>query len=278
MSKKLLALFFVFALAFGSLMMVQGCAPADEGPTDGETGEVTEEGEVVEEMIKLKIATDAAYPPFESIDTKTSEIVGFDIDFMKAIADAAGFEVEFVSVDWEGILIGLDAEKYDAVISAVSITEERKKEYDYSEPYYAISQALLLKTEDAEGITILDDLATKKIGAQNGTTGAIFIDNNKKVKLVPYKDNALAIEALIRGDVAAVVCDHPVAFDYALKNNAYKGKLTVVNSDLNKGDLEEYGIVVKKGNSEILELINKGLAEVKKGDKISELEKKWGIK
>lgn len=275
MSKKLLALFFVFALAIGSFMMVQGCAPEDEGMEEGmEEGM----GEGTEEMIKVTVATDAAYPPFESIDSKTEEIVGFDIDFMNAIAEAAGFEVEYVNVNWDGIFIGLDADKYDAVISAVSITDERKKKYDFTEPYYAISQALILKTEDAEGITVLDDLATKKIGAQNGTTGAIFISKNDKVELVPYDDNALAIEALIRGDVSAVVCDHPVAFDYALKNEAYKGKLTVVNSDLNKGDLEDYGIVVKKGNSEVLDLINKGLAEVKKGDKIPELEKKWGIK
>ena len=272
MSKKLLALFFVFALAFGSLMMIQGCAPADEDMEEGEMGEG------MEEMIKITVATDATWPPFESVDTETGEIIGFDMDLMNAIAEAGGFEVEFVNVNWDGIFIGLDADKYDAIFSSVSITEERIKKFDFSEPYYAISQALILKTEDAEGISVLDDLAAKKIGAQNGTTGAIFVSKNDKVELVPYDDVTLAIEALMRGDVAAAVCDHPVAFDYALKNEAYKGKLTVVNADLNKGDLEGLGIVVKKGNAEVLALINKGLAKVKEGDTISELEKKWGIK
>lgn len=267
MSKKLFALFFVFALALGSILMVQGCAPKEEAMT-----------EAPGEMVKLTVATDAAYPPFENIDPDTEEIVGFDIDFMNEIAKAGGFEVEFVNVNWDGIFIGLDADKYDAVISAVSITDERKEKYDFSEPYYAISQALILKKEDAEGVKTLDDLAGKKIGAQIGTTGAIFISKNDKVELVNYDDNALAIEALVRGDVAAVVCDHPVAFDYALKNEAYKEKLTVVNADLNKGDLENYGIVVKKGNTKVLDLINKGLEEVKKGDTIPGLEKKWGIK
>jgi polar amino acid transport system substrate-binding protein len=266
MNKKILALFFVLALIMGTFLAVQGCKPAGEG-------EVTEGGE----MVKITVATDAAYPPFENIDPETGEIVGFDIDLMNEIAKEGGFEVEFVNVNWDGIFVGLDNDKYDAVISAVSITEERKPKYDFSEPYYSISQALIVRKDMAKDVKELSDLAGKKIGAQIGTTGAILVGNTADVELVNYDDNPLAIEALVRGDVDGVVCDHPVAYDYALDNEAYKDKLEVVNDDLNKGDYEGYGIVVKKGNTEVLDMINKGLAGVSDRTKKS-IMKKWNVR
>jgi polar amino acid transport system substrate-binding protein len=228
-------------------------------------------------MVKITVGTDAAYPPFELIDEETGEIVGFDIDLMNKIAETGGFEVEYKNVNWDGIFVGLDNEDYDAVISAVSITEERKEVYDFSDPYYAISQALIVKIEDMEAIAGVDDLAGKKVGAQIGTTGAIFISKLEGVELVNYDDNALAIEALLRGDVEAVVCDHPVAYDYALVNESYVGKLEVVNDNLNEGDLEDYGIVVKKGNAAVLDLINENLAKVLDAG-IEDIEKKWKLK
>jgi polar amino acid transport system substrate-binding protein len=271
MNKKILALFFVLALIMGTFMAVQGCKPAGEEMPEGE---IMEGGEM---MMKIVVATDAAYPPFENIDPETGEMVGFDIDLMNEIAKEAGFEVEYVNVNWDGIFVGLDNDKYDAVISAVSITEERKVKYDFSDPYYSISQALIVNKEMAKDAKDLDDLAGKKIGAQIGTTGAILISKNENVELVNYDDNPLAIEALVRGDVDGVVCDHPVAYDYALDNEAYMDKLEVVNDDLNKGDYEGYGVVVKKGNTEVLDMINKGLSGVSNRT-IKNIMKKWNVR
>ena len=100
----------------------------------------------------ITVATDATWPPMEMVDTNKN-IVGFDIDFMKAVAREAGFEVVFKNTAWDGIFGGLDAGKYDAIISSVTITEERKRQYDFSEPYINIGQILVIpKTvEKCEG-------------------------------------------------------------------------------------------------------------------------------
>lgn len=277
MNRKVLSLLFAFILIFSLSLALAGC-PAKETMEPGDdmgTEEGMEEGAM--EMVKITVGTDAAYPPFELIDEETGEIVGFDIDLMNKIAETGGFEVEYKNVNWDGIFVGLDNEDYDAIISAVSITDERKEVYDFSNPYYAISQALIVRIEDMEAIAGPDDLAGKKVGAQIGTTGAIYISGLEGVELVNYDDNALAIEALLRGDVNAVVCDHPVAYDYALVNESYVGKLEVVNDNLNEGDLEDYGIVVKKGNTAVLDLINENLAKVL-DEGIEDIEKKWKLK
>jgi polar amino acid transport system substrate-binding protein len=266
MNRKLIALLLVAIMAVGVSLVLQGCKPGGKVMTPTAVGE----------NLKLKIATDAAYPPFESVDPATGEIVGFDIDLMKEIATAGGFEVEFVNTPWDGIFVGLDNDNYDAVISSVSITDERKQTYDFSDPYYTIYQALITRKADGEKFKSLADLKGKKVGAQIGTTGAIFVGKDPNVKLVNYDDNGLAIEALLKGDVDAVVCDHPVAFNYALVNPSYKDKLVVTNPRVNDKP-EPYGICIKKGNTKIVDLINKGLKGVTP-EKIAELEAKWKLK
>ncbi len=266
MNRKLIALLLVAVMALGVSLVLQGCKPSGKVMTPTAVGE----------NLKLKVATDAAYPPFESVDAATGEIVGFDIDLMKEIAKNAGFEVEFVNTPWDGIFVGLDNKNYDAVISSVSITDERKQTYDFSDPYYTIYQALIVRKVDGEKYKSLADLKGKKVGAQIGTTGAIFVGKDPNVKLVNYDDNGLAIEALLKGDVDAVVCDHPVAFNYALVNPSYKDKLVVTNPRVNDKP-EPYGICIKKGNAKVVDLMNKGLKGVTP-EKIAELEAKWKLK
>lgn len=266
MNRKVFAIFLVVALTAGAFLAVQACKPGGGTMTPTSVGEIP----------KLKIATDAAYPPFEFVDTATSEIVGFDIDLMKEIAKAGGFEVEFINTPWDGIFVGLDNDNYDAVISAVSITDERKVTYDFSDPYYSIFQALIVRKADADKFKSLADLKGKKVGAQIGTTGAIHVGKDPNVKLVNYDDNGLAIEALLKGDVDAVVCDHPVAFDYALVNPSYGDKLVVSNPKVTDAP-EPYGICIKKGNAKVVDLVNTGLANLP-ADIIPTLEAKWKMK
>jgi polar amino acid transport system substrate-binding protein len=266
MNKKLFALLIAAVMVVGMFLAVQGCKRGGEMMTPTAVGEI----------LKLKVATDALYPPFEMVNAETSEIEGFDIDLMKEIAKAGGFEVEFQNTPWDGIFVGLDNGNYDAIISAVSITDERKVNYDFSEPYYTIYQALVVRKADAEKFKSLADLKGKKVGAQIGTTGAIFVGKDPNVKLVNYDDNSLAIEALLKGDVDAVVCDHPVAFDYALVNPKFTDKLVVTNPKVNDQP-EPYGICIKKGNTKVLDLVNKGLKGVSP-EKIAELEAKWKLK
>jgi polar amino acid transport system substrate-binding protein len=89
---------------------------------------------------KYQVATDATWPPFEVVDETTKEIIGFDIDLMEAIAERGGFEVEFVNVGWDPLLAGMAQCQYDAAISAMTITEERKKSFLFSDPYFEAGQ------------------------------------------------------------------------------------------------------------------------------------------
>jgi polar amino acid transport system substrate-binding protein len=220
---------------------------------------------------KIVVATDATWPPMEFVDETTKEIVGFDIDFLKAVAAGGGFEVEFKNTAWDGIFAGLAADKYDAIISSVTITEERKKEMDFSKPYINAGQILVVP-KATKGVTKLSDLKKKTVGAQIGTTGAFEIDKVKGVTPKTYDEIGLAFEDLVNGRIAGVVCDTPVAANYALQNEKYKGKLKIVGEPFTQ---EYYGVVVKKGNTELLDLINKGIDKVMGSKQYADFEKKW---
>lgn len=219
---------------------------------------------------KITIATDATWPPMEFVN-EDKEIVGFDIDLMNLAAKKGGFEVEFKNTAWDGIFAGLANGQYDAVMSSVTITEERKETMDFSVPYINAGQVLIVQ-ESTSGVTKLADLKGKAAGAQIGTTGFFEIEKVDGVEAKSYDELGLAIEDLANGRIAGVVADTPIAADYVLQNDNYKGKLKIVGEPFTD---EFYGVAVKKGNSEILEIINKGLEKVLDTKDYEKLEDKW---
>ncbi len=225
------------------------------------------------EPTKITIATDATFPPMEMVDT-SKNIVGFDVDLMNAAAKAGGFTVEFKNTAWDGIFAGLENGKYDAVMSSVTITDERKKTMDFSIPYINAGQILVVRSE-TQGVTTLADLAGKKVGAQIGTTGAFEIDKVKDAKQIEektYDEIGLAFADLANGRIDAVVVDTPVAANYALQTPEYKGKLKIVGQPFTE---EYYGVAVKKGNSKVLTVINAGLKKVLDSGENKTIEAKW---
>jgi len=219
---------------------------------------------------KIVIATDATWPPMEMVD-ESKNIVGFDIDLMNAAAKAGGFEVEFKNTAWDGIFAGLEGGKYDAVMSSVTITDERKQTMDFSVEYINAGQILVVKNS-VSGVESLSDLAGKTVAAQIGTTGAFEIDKVKDVKKKEYDEIGLAIADLANGRIDAVVCDTPVAAQYALQNDEYKGTLKIVGQPFTD---EWYGVAVKKGNKKVLDTINKGLKKVLDAGENKTIEAKW---
>jgi polar amino acid transport system substrate-binding protein len=218
---------------------------------------------------KVVVATDATWPPMEYVN-ENRDIVGFDIDLMTAIAEKAGFEVEFRNVAWDGIFAGLAAGEYDAVISSVTITDERRANYDFSEPYINAGQIVVVRVES--DITGPDTLSGRVVGAQISTTGAFAVQEMEGVELREYDEVGLAFEDLVAGRIDAVVCDTPVAADFALQRDEYKAALKIVGEAFTD---EYYGILVQKGNSELLDKINQGLAAVQAEGIDQELESKW---
>ena len=219
---------------------------------------------------RIVVATDATWPPMEFLD-ENREIVGFDIDLMNAIADAAGFEVEIRNTAWDGIFAGLATGEYDAVISSVTITEERRQSMDFSEPYINAGQVLVVRVEST-GVETLDDLAGRTVGAQIGTTGAFAVQEFDDVELATYDEIGLAFEDLVAGRIEGVVADTPVAANYALQNEAYADVLTIAGEPFTD---EYYGIAVPQGRRALLEMINEGLAQVQADGTIDELTEKW---
>ncbi|MBN1247808.1 MAG: basic amino acid ABC transporter substrate-binding protein [Anaerolineae bacterium] len=215
------------------------------------------------------VATDATWPPMEYVD-ENKEIVGYDIDLMRAVAEHGGFEVEFRNVAWDGIFAGLAAGEYDAVISSVTILPEREELYDFSDPYINAGQIVVVRAES--DITGPDDLAGHDVGAQISTTGAFAIQEMEGVELSEYDEVGLAFEDLVAGRIDAVVCDTPVAADFALQREEYRDALKIVGEPFTD---EHYGILVQKGNSDLLEMINSGLDQVQAEGIDEQLEEEW---
>ena len=259
---SLLALLIVVALSFGFL----GCSKQEQKPAD----KPAQAAAPAAPKARIVFASDCTWPPMEFL-TEKKEIVGLDIDLVKEMAAAANFDFEIKNTAWDGIFAGLENGQYDAVISSVTITDERKKTMDFSDPYFKCNQAVVVAAADKKTAK-LEDLGGKFVGGQIGTTGVMEIQKNKALKLKSYDEVGLAFEDLVNGRIAGVVCDTPTAAQYALQNDKYKAKLRVVGEIATD---EYYGIAVKKGKTDALALINAGIKKVKESGKLDEMKKKW---
>ncbi|MDQ7833423.1 MAG: basic amino acid ABC transporter substrate-binding protein [Desulfovibrionaceae bacterium] len=218
----------------------------------------------------IVFATDATWPPMEFVGPD-KEITGFAVDYMKAAGKEAGFTPVFKAVAWDGIFAGLDSGNYDAICSSVSITDERKNAMDFSTPYFKVRQALVVPK--ASTVKNIDEMKGKTLGAQISTTGHFAIKKVEGIKDKSYDEVGLAFEDLFNGRIDGVVCDDPVAAQYALQNDKYKDALKIATI-IEAGD-EFYGIAMKKGNTEVLDLVNKGIKAVQDKGIDKELQKKW---
>jgi len=218
--------------------------------------------------LKVRIATDATWPPFEYVDEQTMDIVGFDIDLIKAIADEAGLDIEIVNVSWDPLLAGMAQCQYDAAISAMTITDERKEVMLFSSPYFEAGQLVTVRFGNTD-IASKEDLGGKTVGAQIGTTGSFEVGKIAGATLKTYDDIGLAMQDLMNGQIDAIISDNPLAMGYA---NANPDKLKTVGAVFTS---EYYGIAVCNTETELLERINEGLAKVKAKGLIDELILKW---
>lgn len=205
------------------------------------------------------VGTDAAYAPFESQNEK-GEIVGLTIDVVTAVAQKAGIEVKFVNTPWEGIFNSLAQGDRDMLASSITITDERKQTMDFTNPYFDAYQLIAVKATSK--VTKFDDLKKLKVGVQTGTTGDEAVTkqqgkNSANVKR--FESTPLALKELEAGGVDAVVADNGVVVNYVTNNPGAKFK-TVSDKAFAP---EQYGFAVKKGNTELLEKLNKGLADIK---------------
>jgi ABC-type amino acid transport substrate-binding protein len=265
MSKpRLTALFAVFLVAIAAFV-VAGCGGSDDSSSTsgGETSASTEEAGGGGEP--LTVGSDIPYPPFE--EGKPGNYTGFDIDLMDAIGEKIGRTPEFQDTSFETIFRDVGQGKFEAVISAATITPEREKEVSFSDPYYLSEQAILVK--EGSDITGLAELEGKVVGAQQGTTGLeLGKEKANASELRPYPEGPDAINALKAGTVEAVIIDAPVA------QNAIEEEGGVEIAEKVPTE-EEYGIAVAKDSTALLEEINQGLEEVISDGTYTTIFEKW---
>ena len=268
--KKHLKGFMVSLLVLGLSFTLAGCGGQANTSTEGEKkADATSSAPAI---TKIVVGSEAAYAPFEFVDVKTGEVVGFDAELIKAIGEAVGLEVEIKNTAWKGLIPGLEAGTLDAVISAMTITDERKKSSDFSDPYFTAYQYFAVKEDST--IKIDTDLVGKKVGVQTNTTGHYAAQKIKGMKdsdIKKFDTTPLALIELQNGKVEAVVADSPVVLEFINKNP--DAKIVAVDPKLPGKD--EYGIAVKKGNTELLSKINEGLKKVKESGKYDEIYTKY---
>ena len=211
----------------------------------------------------LIVASDATWPPIEMLD-ENKNVVGYSIDYLKAVAKEAGLNVEFRNTAWDGIFAALESRQADIIASSVTITDKRKKAMGFSDPYCEIRQAVVVSTNS--DLKNLKELDGKKVGGQIGTTGLVETLPKAKSKAIvkTYDEVGLALEA--------VNCDDPVAKFYANKKQEYAGKLKVA---FITDDVEFYGFAVRKSDTDLVKKLNEGIKAVKEKGIDKQVVEKW---
>ncbi|WP_432196647.1 ABC transporter substrate-binding protein [Streptomyces sp. bgisy027] len=251
--------------ATAGLVLVAGCSSSD----DGGSGSKTAAGGV--ELVKagrLTTCTHLPYPPFQSeIDGK---VQGFDVALIDLVAGNLGVQQEILDTPFENFKTGafLNSGECDLAAAGMTITDERKKNVDFSDPYFEATQAVLVDRKS--GISSFADLKGKKVGAQAQTTGEDYA-KSKGLDPVSFESSDAVLNGLRTGQVEAVVIDYPVVQGW-LKDKANAAAFEVAEQ-VNTG--EQYGVTVKKGNDKLREAVNKAIKDAKADGTYKKLYEQW---
>lgn len=249
--KKLLAVVLASVMVFSLI----ACGSASSESKSESTVKTVQSG-------KLVMVTNAAFPPYEYISDDGSEkIIGIDIEIAQLIADSLGLELVVEDMEFTSLLTAVQSGKADIVLAGLTVTDERKQNVDFSSSYAKGVQSIIVK--EGSAIKTVDDIksdGSMKIGVQDGTTGCIYagdtVENGGygEDNVIAYSTGALAVEALIAGKVDCVIIDNNPAKEFVKANQG----LTILETSFVE---EDYAAAIAKGNTALLEAINKVFAE-----------------
>jgi polar amino acid transport system substrate-binding protein len=251
------------ALALG--LSLSACGSDDDGGGDTASAPSGDGGSTVQTIQEgsLTVCSDIPYPPFDVMDGAT--FTGFDGDLVTEIADGMGLELEVRDSGFDGLQSGLslNSNQCDMVASAMTITDAREENLDFTDGYYDSEQSLLVPT--GSDIASIEDLAGKTVGVQQGTTGKAYTEENAPAdtKIITFPSDAEMYAAIQGGSVDALLQDLPVNI-----NHAETGDYEVVEQ-YSTG--EEYGFAVRQDNTELLEAINEQLADLRDSGRYDEI-------
>ncbi len=218
---------------------------------------------------KYTIASDSSFAPFVFQDD-SNQYTGIDMELIKAIAKDQGFTVEITNPGFDAAINSVQTGQADGIIAGMSVTDARKKTFDYSDPYYTANSILAVK--DSSNIKSYEELKGKTVGVKTGTASQTFLEENKSkygYSIKTFSDAASMYDSLNTGSVAAVMDDEPVV-KYAIKQGK---KLKTPIEGTPSGQI---AFAVKKGsNPELIEMFNNGLANLKESGKYQEILDKY---
>ena len=217
---------------------------------------------------ELKVGLEGTYPPFSFVG-EDGKLTGFEVELSEALAKKLGVKVKLSATPWAGNLAALDSKRLDAVINQVTISEERKKKYDFSQPYTVSGiQALVLK-KNVDSIKSANDLAGKKIGVGLGTNYEQWLkENQPKAIIKTYNDDPTKFQDLRIGRIDAILIDRLAALEYAKKapDTAAAGDAF---------SRQEAGVALRKGDPELLAAVNKAIDELRADGTLKKLSEKY---
>jgi polar amino acid transport system substrate-binding protein len=243
-----------------TILLAAGCGDDDNNGDGADTGSIK-----TIQSGTLTVGSDIPYKPFEF--GRAPDYEGFDVDLVNEIANRLDLDPKFVKTPFDPIFRNLAQGRFDMVASAATITPERLKTVDFSEPYFPADQSLMVKK--GSDIKTVDDVKGKTVGAQLGTTGADYAKKETDADTVRTYDLIDdAFKALQAGQVEAVINDFPVS-KYAEQEKPELQVVQTIPTD------EEYGFGFKKGNDALRQAVNEKLNELKEDGKYEEIYRKW---
>ncbi len=263
-----------FAIAFSTTVatsLLASCSGGQAGSDTASTPGATEASPAAE-LKTLIMATSADYPPYESVDTATSQIVGFDVDIANYIGEKLGYKVEIKSQNFDGLISALQAKRADFVMAGMTPTEERQKNADFSLIYYDAKNTLVAK--QGSNYTKLEDLAGKKLGVQLGSiqegeaNKAVKDNKVADLQIVPLTQIQELIQSIKTGRIDAAIIEDTVAKGYTDTNTDLE--FNVIPSDGPSGS----AIAFPKGSPLVTDF-NRVLEEMKANGEMEKLVKKW---
>lgn len=214
----------------------------------------------------LRVGTDATFPPMEYVEA--GKRTGFDIELVEAVAKTLNKRVEWIDIDFKGLVPGLVSKRFDMAVSAIYITDERKKVVDFTDSYYAGGLVAMVK-EGNTAIKTLADLNGKKVTVQVGTKSVSYLAANyPQVQLVEVEKNQEMFNLVDIGRADAAVTGKPAAFQYVRT----RGGQRVLEQQLTT---EEYGMALRKDTPELTKAVNGALAKLKADGTYAQIVKKW---
>ncbi|MFI4927638.1 MAG: transporter substrate-binding domain-containing protein [Burkholderiales bacterium] len=213
----------------------------------------------------LRVGTDATFPPMEF--TENGKRTGFDVDLVEAIGKKLGKPVEWVDIDFKGLIPGLVSHRFDMAVSAIYITDERKKVVDFTEPYYA--GGLVAMVKDGSSIKKLSDLDGKKVTVQVGTKSVGFLQEHyPKVQRVEVEKNQEMFNLVDIGRADAAVTGKPAAYQYVRTRPGLK----VLPDQLTT---EEYGMALRRDEPQLTKAVNEAITQLKADGTYAAIVNKW---